>query len=124
MSHSRSHSRGQSGSAYIIVLLALTVLTVIGLKARAGRYSVEYFVPVELAGLYWHLGERDRAFALMLQAFEEHSVLVWSYPIWVPGMSGFADDPRWDRLLASAGLSELRRVGGLAVGRLGGLAEL
>jgi len=37
------------------VMLGMTVLTVIGLRARAGRYTTEYFVPVELAGLYWHL---------------------------------------------------------------------
>jgi len=34
---------------------------------------------------------------------------VWSYPIWVPGMAGFADDPRWGKLLASAGLASLGR---------------
>jgi cytochrome c oxidase subunit 3 len=37
------------------VLIGMTVLSIIGLKARAGRYTAEYFVPVELAGLYWHL---------------------------------------------------------------------
>ncbi|MFO0584584.1 MAG: cytochrome c oxidase subunit 3 family protein [Anaeromyxobacter sp.] len=37
------------------VVIGMTVLAVIGLKARAGKYTAEYFVPVELAGLYWHL---------------------------------------------------------------------
>ncbi len=37
------------------VVVGMTVLLVIGLKARAGAYAAEYHVPVELAGLYWHL---------------------------------------------------------------------
>jgi len=44
-----------TGLHAIHVLIGMTVLTVIGLKARAGRYTADYFVPVELAGLYWHL---------------------------------------------------------------------
>jgi cytochrome c oxidase subunit 3 len=44
-----------TGLHAIHVIIGMTVLTVIALKARAGRYSAEYFVPVELAGLYWHL---------------------------------------------------------------------
>ena len=39
----------------IHVLVGMTVLLVIGLRARAGAYAPEYHVPVELAGLYWHL---------------------------------------------------------------------
>lgn len=44
-----------TGLHAIHVMIGMTVLIVIGLRARAGRYSVEYNVPVELAGLYWHL---------------------------------------------------------------------
>ncbi len=44
-----------TGLHAIHVLIGMTVLAVIGLKARAGAYTREYFVPVELAGLYWHL---------------------------------------------------------------------
>jgi cytochrome c oxidase subunit 3 len=39
----------------IHVLIGMTVLTVIGLRAGRGAYTPEYHVPVELAGLYWHL---------------------------------------------------------------------
>jgi cytochrome c oxidase subunit III len=39
----------------IHVLAGMTVLSIIGWKARRGTYSAEYHVPVELAGLYWHL---------------------------------------------------------------------
>ncbi|HEY6099702.1 MAG TPA: cytochrome c oxidase subunit 3, partial [Anaeromyxobacter sp.] len=39
----------------IHVVIGMTVLAVIGLRAGAGRYTPEYHVPVELAGLYWHL---------------------------------------------------------------------
>jgi cytochrome c oxidase subunit 3 len=37
------------------VLVGMTVLGVIGVKAWRGAYSAEYHTPVELAGLYWHL---------------------------------------------------------------------
>jgi cytochrome c oxidase subunit 3 len=37
------------------VVAGMTVLSVIGWKARRGTYSAVYHVPVELAGLYWHL---------------------------------------------------------------------
>ncbi len=39
----------------IHVVIGMTVLGVIGLRAGRGRYTREYHVPVELAGLYWHL---------------------------------------------------------------------
>jgi cytochrome c oxidase subunit 3 len=39
----------------IHVVIGMTVLTVIGTRAFLGAYSAEYYVPVELAGLYWHL---------------------------------------------------------------------
>ncbi len=39
----------------IHVLIGMTVLAVIGLRAGRGAYTREYHVPVELAGLYWHL---------------------------------------------------------------------
>ena len=39
----------------IHVVIGMTVLAVIGIKAGRGAYTTEYHVPVELAGLYWHL---------------------------------------------------------------------
>jgi cytochrome c oxidase subunit 3 len=39
----------------IHVIIGMTVLTVIGIRAYLGAYSPAYYVPVELAGLYWHL---------------------------------------------------------------------
>jgi cytochrome c oxidase subunit 3 len=37
------------------VIIGMTVLGVIGVKAWRGAYSAEYHTPVELGGLYWHL---------------------------------------------------------------------
>ena len=37
------------------VVIGMTVLSVIGIRAARGAFSREYHVPVELAGLYWHL---------------------------------------------------------------------
>jgi cytochrome c oxidase subunit 3 len=37
------------------VLVGMTVLGVIGARAWMGKYDAQYHVPVELAGLYWHL---------------------------------------------------------------------
>jgi cytochrome c oxidase subunit III len=39
----------------IHVVIGMTILAVIGVKAGRGAYTREYHVPVELAGLYWHL---------------------------------------------------------------------
>ena len=39
----------------IHVVVGGTVLTVVGIRAARGAFSAEYHVPVELAGLYWHL---------------------------------------------------------------------
>jgi cytochrome c oxidase subunit 3 len=39
----------------IHVIVGGTVLTVVGIRAARGAFSTEYHVPVELAGLYWHL---------------------------------------------------------------------
>jgi len=75
-----------------------------GLAERVERTRTGY---APFAGLLWQLDERDRAFAMMQLAFDDHAVVAWSYPIWVPGMSGFAEDPRWKVLLAAAGLSDL-----------------
>jgi cytochrome c oxidase subunit 3 len=44
-----------TGLHAIHVMIGMTVLAIIGWKARSGRYTPEYHVPVELAGLYWHL---------------------------------------------------------------------
>ncbi len=63
----RGHIPGSGGSLFFSlyflitglhafhVLAGMTVLGVIGVKAWRGAYSAEYHVPVELAGLYWHL---------------------------------------------------------------------
>jgi cytochrome c oxidase subunit 3 len=37
------------------VIVGMTVLAVIGIRAGRGAFAAEYHVPVELAGLYWHL---------------------------------------------------------------------
>jgi cytochrome c oxidase subunit 3 len=37
------------------VIVGMTVLIVIGTLAYRGHYTPEYYVPVENAGLYWHL---------------------------------------------------------------------
>ncbi len=37
------------------VIVGMTVLVVIGVMAYRGRYTAGYHVPVENAGLYWHL---------------------------------------------------------------------
>ncbi len=39
----------------IHVVIGMTVLTVIGFRAGRGAFTAGYHVPVELAGLYWHL---------------------------------------------------------------------
>jgi cytochrome c oxidase subunit 3 len=44
-----------TGLHAIHVVIGMTVLTVIGVRAGRGAYSSDYYVPVELAGLYWHL---------------------------------------------------------------------
>jgi cytochrome c oxidase subunit 3 len=44
-----------TGLHAIHVVIGMTVLAVIGLRAGAGAFTPAYHVPVELAGLYWHL---------------------------------------------------------------------
>ena len=39
----------------IHVIVGMTVLSIIGWRAGRGDFTREYHVPVELAGLYWHL---------------------------------------------------------------------
>jgi cytochrome c oxidase subunit 3 len=39
----------------IHVVIGMTVLAVVGIRAGRGVWTREYHVPVELAGLYWHL---------------------------------------------------------------------
>ncbi len=39
----------------IHVIAGMTVLSIVGLRAGRGAYDRTYHVPVELAGLYWHL---------------------------------------------------------------------
>lgn len=39
----------------IHVVVGMTILSVVAVKAARGAYSPEYHVGVELAGLYWHL---------------------------------------------------------------------
>jgi len=44
-----------TGLHAIHVVVGMTVLSVVGLLAWRGRFSAEYHVAVENAGLYWHL---------------------------------------------------------------------
>jgi cytochrome c oxidase subunit 3 len=44
-----------TGLHAIHVVIGMTVLGVIGARSWLGHFSAEYHVPVELAGLYWHL---------------------------------------------------------------------
>ncbi|ABS25061.1 cytochrome c oxidase subunit 3 family protein [Anaeromyxobacter sp. Fw109-5] len=44
-----------TGLHAIHVVIGMTVLAIIGWRAGSGAYTAEYHVPVELAGLYWHL---------------------------------------------------------------------
>jgi cytochrome c oxidase subunit 3 len=44
-----------TGLHAIHVIVGMTVLTVVGLRAGRGAFTAAYHVPVELAGLYWHL---------------------------------------------------------------------
>lgn len=37
------------------VIVGMTILAVVGVKAARGKYTAAYHTPVELAGLYWHL---------------------------------------------------------------------
>lgn len=36
------------------MVIGLMLVTVVGVQAWRGRYSSEYFTPLEIAGLYWH----------------------------------------------------------------------
>ena len=38
----------------IHVFLGMAALSIVVVRARRGRFSEEYFTPVELTGLYWH----------------------------------------------------------------------
>jgi cytochrome c oxidase subunit 3 len=44
-----------TGLHAIHVVIGMTVLAVIGIRAGRGAFTPAYYVPVELAGLYWHL---------------------------------------------------------------------
>jgi cytochrome c oxidase subunit 3 len=44
-----------TGLHAIHVVIGMTVLAVIGARAGRGAFTPAYHVPVELAGLYWHL---------------------------------------------------------------------
>jgi cytochrome c oxidase subunit 3 len=44
-----------TGLHAVHVVVGMTILAVIGLRAGRGAYTRAYHVPVELAGLYWHL---------------------------------------------------------------------
>jgi serine/threonine-protein kinase len=59
------------------------------------------------AALLWHLGRHESARQLFERAFEDHAVLAWSYPLWVPGLRGLAAEPWWQVLLETAGLTHL-----------------
>jgi cytochrome c oxidase subunit 3 len=44
-----------TGLHAIHVIVGMTVLTIVGVRAGRGAYTPAYHVQVELAGLYWHL---------------------------------------------------------------------
>jgi cytochrome c oxidase subunit III len=43
-----------TGMHALHMIIGIVLLAVIALKARRGRFSAEYYTPVELSGLYWH----------------------------------------------------------------------
>src|SRR5205823_4441804 len=43
-----------TGLHAVHMLIGIAILAVLAVKARRGRYTVEYNAPVEIAGLYWH----------------------------------------------------------------------
>lgn len=43
-----------TGLHVVHVIIGIVLLTVIALRAFAGRYSEEYHIPVEISGMYWH----------------------------------------------------------------------
>ncbi len=50
------HLWDQRGANRLVFVTALVFVSLlIGLRAGRGRYTPDYYVPVELAGLYWHL---------------------------------------------------------------------
>lgn len=44
-----------TGLHAIHMVIGITMMSIIGFMAARGRFSTEYFTPVELGGLYWHL---------------------------------------------------------------------
>jgi cytochrome c oxidase subunit 3 len=43
-----------TGTHAVHMVIGMTVLSVIALQARRGKFSPEYYTPVEMSGLYWH----------------------------------------------------------------------
>ncbi|HEY3222109.1 MAG TPA: protein kinase [Gemmatimonadales bacterium] len=68
---------------------------------KRGRTS--YVPPAAIAQLFAELGDREQAIAWMTRAFEEHSNAI-AYLAVDPGNAMMRDDPRFQALLARAGL--------------------
>jgi cytochrome c oxidase subunit 3 len=45
---------GMTGLHAVHMVIGIPIIAVIAYQARQGRFSAEYFTPVELVGLYWH----------------------------------------------------------------------
>ena len=43
-----------TGMHALHMVIGFGLMTWIALQARAGRFSSEYYTPVEMVGLYWH----------------------------------------------------------------------
>ncbi len=43
-----------TGTHAVHMVIGMTVLAVIALQARRGKYNAAYYTPVEMSGLYWH----------------------------------------------------------------------
>ena len=44
-----------TGLHMLHVFVGLVILTVIAVLAQKGKFTKEYYTPVEVGGLYWHL---------------------------------------------------------------------
>jgi cytochrome c oxidase subunit 3 len=44
-----------TGLHSIHMIIGIVTVAIVAVLARRGRYSADYFTPVELTGLYWHL---------------------------------------------------------------------
>ena len=67
------------------------------------RTGGSYVAPGELAALYTALGRRERAFALLEEAYARHDPQL-QYLIIEPGFESLRGDPRYGVLLERVGL--------------------